>query len=67
MLPQNRVKFFAEGVLFLLGLVLFGTVIYAVGPSRLAVIGPALGGAGWMVFLIYPWMCAWDTCAWRRC
>lgn len=47
------------------GLVFF-RVLQNVGPGHLKIIVPALSGLGPLVFLIYPFMCAWDALAWRE-
>jgi len=52
--------------LFLVGIILFAFVIKAVGWQKLDVIFPALSGWGWLVFLIYPFMCFWDVLGWRE-
>lgn len=58
-------KRFLQLILFLIGIGLFSTVIWAVGFKRLSIIFPALAGWGWLVFFVYPFMCFWDVLGWR--
>ena len=62
---MKHLKKCAQAALFAVGLVLFYFVIRSVEPSELQKILPALGGWAWLIFLYYPFMCAWDVWAWK--
>ena len=58
-------KKFIEILFFVLGLALFGLVIRSVGLDQLKVLLPVLSHWGWILFVMYPFMCVWDVLAWQ--
>ncbi len=62
---MKRFKKYAQAALFLVGVLLFWLVLRSINPADLKPLYPVLAGWSWLVFLFYPFMCAWDVQAWK--
>lgn len=62
---MKHLKHILEFACFLLGIALFILVIKSVELGPLKNIFLSLHGLGWLVFVLYPFMCAWDVAAWK--